>query len=81
MTFTCSRCHAALPTGAPSCPNCGLPFQQPVPEVGQPVPQVYDVVAEKIGFVPNVKKSDNLCQGIAIAGTMLLGVIIGLRRK
>ena len=36
------------------------------------------MVAEKIGFVPNVNKRENFYQAIAIAGTMVLGALVGL---
>lgn len=31
MVYECERCEAALPPGARACPNCGDPFDEPVP--------------------------------------------------
>jgi len=37
----------------------------------------YDQFADKVGLVPNVRKKDNLYQGIAVVVGLLLGVLVG----
>jgi hypothetical protein len=37
----------------------------------------YDLLADKIGGVPNVRKKDNLFQGIFVGLSALVGVLIG----
>ena len=37
----------------------------------------YNLLADKIGGVPNVRKKDNLFQGIFVGSSALVGVLIG----
>jgi hypothetical protein len=37
----------------------------------------YDQFADKVGLVPNVRKKDNLYQGIAVVAGLLLGALVG----
>jgi hypothetical protein len=37
----------------------------------------YERIADKVGFVPNVRKKDNLYQGLSILGTILVGMLLG----
>lgn len=38
----------------------------------------YQTIAETVGGIPSIRKKDNLYQGLAILGTTLVGVVIGL---
>ena len=38
----------------------------------------YEKVADKVGLVPNVRKKDNVYQGLAVLGTTAVGVVAGL---
>lgn len=38
----------------------------------------YEKLADKVGLVPNVRKKDNLYQGVAVLGTTTVGLIGGL---
>ena len=38
----------------------------------------YEHVADKVGLVPNVRKKDNLYQGIAVLCTTAMGSVVGL---
>ena len=46
------------------------------PEPNRTVEQ-YHEIADTVGLVPNVRKKDNVIQGIAVAGTTVVGVAIG----
>lgn len=46
----------------------------PAPSTGR---QTYDIIADKVGGVPNLRKKDNLYQGITIAATSAVGAIVG----
>jgi len=46
------------------------------PEPNRAVEQ-YHEIADTVGLVPNVRKKDNVIQGIAVAGTTVVGVAIG----
>ena len=37
----------------------------------------YNLLADKIGGVPNVRKKDNLCQAAAIGVFLIVGVVVG----
>lgn len=38
----------------------------------------YNVVADKVGLVPNIRGKDNLYQAIAVAVCIVLGALLGL---
>jgi hypothetical protein len=64
-----------LPPTLPPLPV--LPPQEMLPKTSA-ARDDYDMIADNIGFVPNIRKQDNIVQGIVILVTMVLGVIIGL---
>jgi len=37
----------------------------------------YEQIADKVGLVPNVRKKDNVYQGLAVLGTTVVGVVAG----
>lgn len=37
----------------------------------------YDQFADKVGLVPNVRKKDNLYQGIAVVSGLFIGALVG----
>lgn len=37
----------------------------------------YDQFADKVGLVPNVRKKDNLIQGLAVLAGLLVGALVG----
>lgn len=55
---------------------------QPVEQPGQSLAQhQYQEIADRIGFVPNTRGSDNLIQGLAVLGGLVLGAIVGYLLK
>jgi hypothetical protein len=40
--------------------------------------EVYNVFEQKIGGVPNLRKRDNLYQGLCILGCLVIGAVVGL---
>jgi VIT1/CCC1 family predicted Fe2+/Mn2+ transporter len=42
------------------------------------VENAYEIVADVVGGVPSLRWKDNLIQGLAILGSVILGAIIGL---
>lgn len=53
----------------------------PIPPPGTPrksgTNSDYDLMADKVGFLPNVRKKDNLYQGLCIAVCVIIGMIAG----
>ena len=39
---------------------------------------IYNVLADKVGGVPNIRKRDNLYQGLAILVCLVIGALAGL---
>lgn len=39
--------------------------------------EVYNIMADKVGFVPNVRRKDNLFQGIVVLTLMIIGAVTG----
>ncbi len=65
----------------PPIPPPRLPNQQPGPRSIAPPAEgadaQYNVIADKVGLVPNVRKKDNLYQGICVLVFLLLGMAVG----
>ncbi len=55
----------------------GAEDQQPPPPSGRSPDPTYNLLADKIGGVPNVRKKDNLYQAAAIGVFVIVGVIVG----
>jgi hypothetical protein len=55
-----------------------LPDEQP-DDANAPPPQSdgYNLVADKIGFVPNIRGKDNLFQAICVAAFVAIGAVVG----
>lgn len=44
---------------------------------GSSVDSPYNLVADKIGGVPNIRKKDNLYQAVAIVVFVIIGLVVG----
>jgi hypothetical protein len=53
----------------------------PLPPQKNDARRHYDQMADKIGLVPNLRKKDNLYQGVAVVIGLLLGAAVGWRWK
>lgn len=73
----CQRCGKELPAQVAVCGVCGWPVS-PAPAAPPSADQVYNTIADKVGFVPNVRRSDNLLQAKIIGGVVAVGAVIGL---
>ena len=63
-----------LPPGQPQ-PKAG---PQPPPAASSGIPEpTYNLLADKIGGVPNVRKKDNVFQAVAIGVFLLIGLLVG----
>ena len=73
----CERCKRELPAQATVCGACGWPasIAPAAPPSGD---QVYNIIADKVGFVPNVRRSDNLLQAKIIGGIVAVCAVVGL---
>lgn len=63
------------PPPAPGQRPGGNPPGPPPPGVS--VDSGYNLVADKIGGVPNVRKKDNLYQALAIVVFVIIGLVVG----
>ena len=70
--------NEALPPPLPSgTPQRGADDQQRPPPPSGGADATYNLLADKIGGVPNVRKKDNLYQAIAIGVFLIVGVVVG----
>ena len=54
------------------------PIPPAPPQSRAPAPDAaYNILADKIGGVPNIRKKDNLYQGLSIAVFLVIGLIVG----
>ena len=77
----CPQCRKSFPlpeSPAPqpaACPHCS----QPLAARAAPAASTeYQRVADKIGLVPNLRRQDNLYQGLAVLGFVVAGALVGL---
>ena len=65
----------------PPIPPLGLPNDPAPQKSGPPVnpgaDAQYHRIADKVGLIPNVRKKDNLYQGICVLGFLLVGMVLG----
>jgi hypothetical protein len=76
----CARCRAPIAAGVRFCTSCGAPAVLPAPGDEQDRPEgekVYNVFADKVGFVPNVRGRDNVIQGVSILASVVIGAGVG----
>ena len=67
-----------LPPPLPSGPRPrGVDDQQSATPSSRGADPTYNLLADKIGGVPNVRKKDNLYQAAAIGVFLIVGVIVG----
>ncbi|KAF0241907.1 MAG: hypothetical protein FD180_4197 [Planctomycetota bacterium] len=81
---SCSKCGAEVSAETRFCPACGTAAVPSLPVPPAPADpgrsggeQVYNLLADKVGFVPNVRGKDNVIQGISVAAALLIGAGIG----
>jgi hypothetical protein len=74
----CPGCGFQNATGAGTCARCGAALEARITPVAPPPGNEFQEVADKVGLVPNLRPRDNLVQGLAVLGTTILGVIVGL---
>jgi hypothetical protein len=63
-----------LPSGPPQR-NAG--DQPPATPSGREHDAIYNIVADKIGGVPNIRKKDNLYQAATVGVSLIIGLIVG----
>ena len=63
-----------LPAGPPP-PNAGAQTRPTVS--GRAPDETYNLVADRIGGVPNIRKKDNLYQAAAVGVFVIIGLIVG----
>jgi len=61
----------------PDTRRCGADDQQTATPRGPGGDPTYNLLADKIGGVPNVRKKDNLYQAAAIGVFLIVGVVVG----
>ena len=65
----------------PKPPPVAPPIAPPPPRSGkQPSDEIlvgYNIIADKVGGVPNFRKRDNLYQGISILVCVVIGAVVG----
>ena len=70
--------NESLPPPIPSgTPQRKTGDQPGTPPSGRGPDATYNLLADKIGGVPNVRKKDNLCQAITVGVFLIVGVIVG----
>ena len=65
-----------IPPGAPRSRSSDAP-SQPSPVPNRDAGAAYNIMADKIGGVPNIREKDNLYQAGAIGVFTVIGAIIG----
>lgn len=67
-----------LPPPLPSGPRPrGVDDQQSATPSSREADPTYNLLADKIGGVPNIRKKDNLYQAAAIGVFLIVGVVVG----
>ena len=70
--------NESLPPPLPSGPpQRGVDDRQNATPPGRGTDATYNLLADKIGGVPNVRKKDNLYQAAAIGVFVIVGVVVG----
>lgn len=72
--MNCPECAEAIAPGTDRCPFCDAVLVARPPTGGSG----YDVLADKVGFVPNVRWKDNLFQLVFVLVTTLGAAGLGL---
>jgi DNA-directed RNA polymerase subunit RPC12/RpoP len=79
-TIFCPKCGEKNRGNNFKCVRCG--FALHTPQTSQPaiVPSsvTYEVMSDKIGLVPNIKKKDNVFQALFTLAFTIVGTLIGL---
>ena len=63
-----------IPSDAPRSNNAP---SQPGPTSNREAAAAYNIIADKIGGLPNVRKKDNIYQAAAIGALTVIGAIVG----
>jgi hypothetical protein len=61
----------------PTARQRGADDQQSVPPASGGADPTYNLLADKVGGIPNVRKKDNLYQAAAIGVFLIVGVVVG----
>jgi hypothetical protein len=70
--------NESLPPPLPSGPRPrGVDDQQSVTPSSRGADPTYNLLADKIGGVPNIRKKDNLYQAAAIGVFLIVGAVVG----
>ena len=70
--------NESLPPPLPSGPRPrGVDDQQSATPSSRGTDPTYNLLADKIGGVPNIRKKDNLYQAAAIGVFLIVGVVVG----
>lgn len=79
-TIFCSNCGEKNLQNNFKCVRCGSPLRRAPANQPNVVASgiTYDVMVDKVGFVPNVRKKDNVFQAVFSIAATVLGTIIGL---
>ena len=78
VNYNIKNMSESLPPPIPSGPpqrNAG--DQPPATASGRESRAIYNILADKIGGVPNVRKKDNLYQAVTVGVFLIVGVIVG----